>query len=100
MNIEELMKNETVKKIAAKEELVWINPKEMNYAEYEKNLPVSDEELKDAEERLARFAPFIKKSFPETTETNGIIESPLEPIFEMQKDLEKNIIQKFQENYI
>lgn len=88
MNIEELMKNETVKKIAAKEEIVWINPKEMNYDEYEKNLPVSDEDLKDAEERLTRFAPFIKKSFPETAETNGIIESPLEPIFKMQKELE------------
>ena len=91
MNIEELMKyrNETVRKIAGMEELVWINPKEMNYSEYEKNLPVSDEELKDAEERLARFAPFIKKVFPETAETNGIIESPLEPIFSMQKELEK-----------
>lgn len=91
MNIEELMKyrNETVRKIAEMEELVWINPKEMNYSEYEKNLPVSDEELKDAEERLARFAPFIKKVFPETAETNGIIESPLEPIFSMQKELEK-----------
>ena len=91
MNIEELMKyrNETVRKIAGMEELVWINPKEMNYSEYEKNLPVSDVELKDAEERLARFAPFIKKVFPETAETNGIIESPLEPIFSMQKELEK-----------
>lgn len=91
MNIEELMKyrNETVRKIAGMEELVWINPKEMNYSEYEKNLPVSDEKLKDAEERLARFAPFIKKVFPETAETNGIIESPLEPIFSMQKELEK-----------
>ena len=91
MNIEELMKyrNETVKKIAGMEELVWINPKEMNYSEYEKNLPVSDEELKDVEERLTRFAPFIKKVFPETAETNGIIESPLEPIFSMQKELEK-----------
>ena len=91
MNIEELMKyrNETVRKIAGMEELVWINPKEMNYSEYEKNLPVSDEELKDAEERLTRFAPFIKKVFPETAETNGIIESPLEPIFSMQKELEK-----------
>ena len=91
MNIEELMKyrNETVRKIAGMEELVWINPKEMNYSEYEKNLPVSDEELKDAEERLTRFAPFIKKVFPETVETNGIIESPLEPIFSMQKELEK-----------
>lgn len=91
MNIEELMKyrNETVRKIAGMEEIVWINPKEMDYSEYEKNLPVSDEELKDAEERLARFAPFIKKVFPETAETNGIIESPLEPIFSMQKELEK-----------
>ena len=91
MNIEELMKyrNETVRKITGMEELVWINPKEMDYSEYEKNLPVSDEELKDAEERLARFAPFIKKVFPETAETNGIIESPLEPIFSMQKELEK-----------
>lgn len=91
MNIEELMKyrNETVRKIAGMEELVWINTKEMDYSEYEKNLPVSDEELKDAEERLARFAPFIKKVFPETAETNGIIESPLESIFSMQKELEK-----------
>ena len=89
MNTAELMKNETVKKIAEKQEIVWINPKEMDYREYEKNLPVSDEELKDAEERLTRFAPFIKKVFPETAETNGIIESPLEPIFSMQKELEK-----------
>ena len=89
MSTAELMKNETVKKIAEKQEIVWINPKEMDYREYEKNLPVSDEELKDAEERLKRFAPFIKKSFPETAETDGIIESPLEPIFAMQKELEK-----------
>ncbi len=89
MSTAELMKNETVKKIAEKQEIVWINPKEIDYREYEKNLPVSDEELKDAEERLKRFAPFIKKSFPETAETDGIIESPLEPIFAMQKELEK-----------
>ena len=91
MDIEKLMeyRNQTVKKIVGKEELVWLNPKEIDYKEYEKNLPVSDEELKDAEERLKRFAPFIKKVFPETAETNGIIESPLEPIFSMQKELEK-----------
>ena len=34
------------------------------YSEYEKELPISDEELKDAEARLTRFAPFIKKVFP------------------------------------
>ena len=91
MTIEELMKlrNETVEKIVGKKEFVWINPNEIDYSEYEKELPISDEELKDAEERLIRFAPFIKKVFPETAETNGIIESPLEPIFNMQKELEE-----------
>ena len=89
MDIEELMKNEVVKKIAEKKEIAWINKKEIEYREYEKNLPFSDDELKEAEERLKRFAPFIKKSFPETEETNGIIESPLEPIFLMQKELER-----------
>ena len=91
MKIEELMKlrNETVEKIAGKKEFVWINPNEIDYSEYEKELPISDEELKDAEERLVRFAPFIKKVFPETAGTNGIIESPLEPIFNMQKELKE-----------
>ena len=91
MTIEELMKlrNETVEKIAGKKEFVWINPNEIDYLEYEKELPISDEELKDAEERLVRFAPFIKKVFPETAEINGIIESPLEPIFAMQEELEE-----------
>lgn len=90
MNTEELIKNDIViKKLADREEIGWINKKEIPYNEYEKNLPLSDDDLRDAEERLERFAPFIKKSFPETEDTNGIIESPLEPIFSMQKDLEK-----------
>ena len=91
MSTEVIMRyrNETVEKIAGKKEFVWINPNEIDYSEYEKALPISDEELKDAEERLVRFAPFIKKVFPETAGTNGIIESPLEPIFAMQKKLEE-----------
>lgn len=81
--------NTTIKKMANLEEIAWINKKEKDYLEYEKALPISDEELKEAEKRLNRFAPFIKKVFPETTDTNGIIESPLEPIFHMQKELEE-----------
>ena len=82
-------KNELVKKISEKKEIVWINNKQVKYSEYEKNLPITDEQIKEAEDRLIRFAPFIKKAFPETEITNGIIESPLEPIFNMQKELEK-----------
>ena len=81
--------NSLIKNMIDKKEIVWINPKETNYAEYEKALPINDKELKEAEERLKRFAPFIKKVFPETEETNGIIESPLEDISNMQKELEK-----------
>lgn len=50
-------------------------------------LVVSDADIADAEARLERFAPFIRKCFPETECTNGIIESPLKPIPEMQKGL-------------
>ena len=85
-----LIKNNlTIKKLANREEIAWINPKEMKYNNYEKNLPISDEDLKDAEERLKRFSSFIKVAFPETIESGGIIESPLVPIFNMQKTLEK-----------
>ncbi len=70
-------------------EQCWINP---YYLPFEMTkgvceLVVSDEDIKDAEERLLRFAPFIKKIFPETEEDNGLIESPLCEIPMMQKAL-------------
>ncbi|ASJ20769.1 D-serine ammonia-lyase [Brachyspira hampsonii] len=78
-----------VSKLSKLEEIAWINKKEISFSEYEKNLPISDKQLDDAEERLKRFAPFIMKAFPETVKSNGIIESPLEPIFKMQSKLEE-----------
>ncbi|MFK4785104.1 D-serine ammonia-lyase [Fusobacterium sp. MFO224] len=90
MNLQELMKDEVVKNISNMEEVTWINPKKIDYLKYEEaRIPVSDDQIKDAEKRLERFASFIKKAFPETSEANGIIESPLEPIFSMQKELEE-----------
>lgn len=83
------MENLIIKKLSNREEMGWINIKEIPYNEYERALPVSDDALKDAEERLERFSSFIKKSFPETSGTNGMIESPLKPIFNMQKNIEK-----------
>ena len=63
MEIKEIVeKNELVKKISEKKEIVWINNKQVKYSEYEKNLPITDEQIKEAEDRLIRFAPFIKKS--------------------------------------
>lgn len=84
-----LKKTDVIQKLEKKEEMVWINPKRIDYKTYEKNLSVSDEELLQAEKRLERFAPFLQKVFPETAPTKGIIESPLEEIFQMQKTLEE-----------
>lgn len=80
-----------IKEVEAKKEVAWRNPYflpfDMTNAVCE--LVVADADIADAEKRLARFAPFIVKQFPETVETNGLIESPLIDIAKMQKELEK-----------
>ena len=82
--------NTAIKEISEKKETVWINP---DYLPFEvtdglAQLAVSDQDISDAEARLTRFAPFIRKCFPETEETNGLIESPLADISKMQHALE------------
>lgn len=64
-------------------EVFWLNPLYRS-----KIVPapgLSDMDIPDAEARLARFAPFIAATFPETSAAKGIIESPLELISEMQQ---------------
>ena len=52
-------------------------------------MPFDMSDIEDAEKRLARFAPYIKKAFPETESTDGVIESPLVEISRMKKVLEE-----------
>ncbi|KXI79083.1 D-serine dehydratase [Bacillus cereus] len=77
-------------KLIATEEVFWVNPNMEKYETAIKDSPLNDENVKDAEERLKRFAPYIAKVFPETKETKGIIESPLVKIPSMKQALEKN----------
>ena len=79
----------TLKEIAEQKETLWVNPKFLPFEMTDAvcQLVVSDADIADAEARLERFAPFIRKCFPETECTNGIIESPLKPIPEMQLSL-------------
>ncbi|PFW56584.1 D-serine ammonia-lyase [Bacillus cereus] len=78
-----------VNKLIATEEVFWINPNIEKYETAIKDSPLHEENVKDAEERLKRFAPYIAKVFPETKEKNGIIESPLVKIPTMKQSLEK-----------
>ena len=63
-------------RIAAEEELLWVNPARTGTALPE--LTMAD--IRDAEARLARFAPLIARCFPETQASGGIIESALTPL--------------------
>ena len=67
------------------EEVFWLNEKVGQEAE----LPFDMSDIEDAEKRLARFAPYIEKAFPETESTGGVIESPLVEINRMKKALEE-----------
>ena len=77
-------------KLISTEEVFWINPNLEKFQSGIKKSPLTLEDVKDAEERLNRFAPFISKAFPETKESHGIIESPLVRIPSMKKSLEQN----------
>lgn len=76
-------------KLISLEEVFWINPNIEKFQTGIKKSPLSKEDVRDAEERLNRFAPYIAKVFPETKETNGIIESPLVKIPDMKRSLEQ-----------
>ena len=89
----EMVKKDSVfRDIAEKQETLWLNNKYLPFDTVDAlcQLVVSDRDIEEAEQRLERFAPYIMKCFPETRETNGIIESPLVQISAMQRQLEKD----------
>ncbi|KTT84039.1 serine ammonia-lyase [Mammaliicoccus sciuri] len=55
------------------EEIFWKNPDYLATTD----LPFSMDDVLDAEQRLARFAPYIEEVFPETKQNNGKIESQI-----------------------
>jgi len=85
MNIKELKNSELVNRMSAYEEVFWINPESGE----KQDIPFTMDDILDAENRLARFAPYIKAAFPETEKSNGIIESSLIEISNFKEELEK-----------
>lgn len=79
-------------------ETIWYNPNYSDYLSVKDNLPISMEEVLEAEARLNRFAPYLEKAFPELE--NGIIESPIERIENMKTRMEKDFNTKIYGNLI
>ena len=71
--------------IASAKEVVWLNPKLGQAAKQ----TLSKNDIREASDRLKRFAPLIMKLFPETVPQGGIIESELTEIPDMKSLLEK-----------
>ncbi|MGG3527669.1 D-serine ammonia-lyase [Bacillus pseudomycoides] len=77
-------------RLISMEEVFWINPNIEKFQTGIKKSPLTQEDVRDAEERLKRFAPYIAKVFPETKGMNGIIESPLVRVPSMKQSLEQD----------
>ena len=73
--------------LKAAKEVIWYNNSYTNFDEVENILPLSLEDVIEAEKRLKRFAPYIKRVFPEVVD--GIIESPISRIDKMKSRIEK-----------
>lgn len=69
-------------------EVIWYNENYVEFNTIKDSLPVSYEDVKEAEKRLERFAPYIQKVFPEVD--HGIIESPISKINSMKASMEKD----------
>lgn len=74
--------------IMKKKETIWLNGSVLPYAEAIQKSELQMRDIKDASDRLDRFASYFKVAFPETVKNGGIIESPFACIPEMQKALE------------
>ncbi|MBR5265511.1 MAG: D-serine ammonia-lyase [Clostridia bacterium] len=80
-----IFENPAVFKVSKGEETLWLNPLKESFDAVKDSLSVTKEQIQDASDRLERFAPFIEEAFPETKESDGIIESPLREIENMKE---------------
>lgn len=78
-----------IRKIRALQETGWINPDKIRCEKAIKNCELTMADVRDASDRLERFAPYLEKVFPETAKSKGILESPLHEIPEMKAVMEQ-----------
>lgn len=78
-----------LEKLIAMDEVLWLNPHIEEFQVGIHKALLTYEDVRDAEQRLKRFAPYIAKVFPETKDSDGLIESPLVSIPSMKESLEQ-----------
>ncbi|WP_428769625.1 D-serine ammonia-lyase [Treponema sp. HNW] len=77
-----------IKDICTYKEAVWCNPFKEPFEKAILSCPLTKADIKAADARLKRFAPYFKVAFPETAALDGILESPVQEIQNMKSVLE------------
>ena len=77
-----------LKNIIDTKEVFWVNPKLEDFDVAIKKISLNEHDVRDAENRLTRFAPLISNLFLETLVLGGLIESPMYSVPYMQRSLE------------
>ena len=78
-----------LQRMVALEPITWFNPRATTLAAGLPHVGLTAADVAEAEQRLARFAPYLAAAFPETQPTKGIIESELVAIPAMQQVLDR-----------
>lgn len=89
-----IQKHPLLKNIISGDEVFWHNSQYGTFESAQSRISLSEIHIKNAEERLNRFSPYISRVFPETQKTGGIIESSLIEISAMQQSLTKEFGKK------
>lgn len=76
-----------LQKVKDKEPVVWFNS---NQTSMEKVVTdMTEQDVSNAEALMDRFRPFLKRTFKELAETDGVLESPLQKITHLKRAREK-----------
>src|ERR1700757_4078479 len=76
-----------IRQLVQLRETNWFNPAVAGVSIALRDVGLSAEDVADASARLARFASYLARAFPETAAAGGIIESELRPLPHLQSQL-------------
>ena len=76
-----------IRDLVALQETTWFNPGVAPVAEAISDVGLTAADVADASARLARFAAYLSRAFPETQASGGIIESDVVPVPHLQQAL-------------
>ncbi len=72
-----------IRDLVALQETTWFNPAVAPVAQALGDVGLTAADVADASARLARFASYLQRAFPQTAASSGIIESDIQPLLQL-----------------